>query len=250
MRTTGNGDVELLRVRANCLLAMGEIENAFRHLQQAMKSDPDNTKIRALYRTVKELQEKKTAGDDAFKRSDWGEAITQWTDCIQLAKDSPSYLAKLHFNRGTALTKQQKHEDAVRDCSKAIFYNAEYTKAYIRRGDSYLAMGEPENIQKSIRYQMPSVFVFQYDTLDLWCYCSFIFVIDVLFEFVWNDVLPATLKEIFCKWEYSVPIERCFISLFHVLRTDGTDQHTNSNNFSSSFVCFLSLLNYLLSYFI
>jgi DnaJ family protein C protein 7 len=151
MRTTGSGDVELLRVRANCLLAMGEIENAFKHLQQAVKSDPDNTKIRSLYRTVKELQDKKAAGDDAFKRSHWSEAITAWTDCIHLAKDSPSFLAKLHFNRGTALSKQKKHEDAVRDCTKAIYYHAEYTKAYIRRADSYLAMGGPENIQKSIR---------------------------------------------------------------------------------------------------
>ena len=150
MRTLGSGDIELLRVRAQCLLAMGEVENAFRHLQQAVKSDPDNTSIRSLYRSIKELQEKKTTGDEAFKRSQWAEAITAWTDCINLAKDSPSYLAKLHFNRGTALSKQKKHEDAVRDVSKAIFYNAEYTKAYIRRGDSYLALGGPENIQKAI----------------------------------------------------------------------------------------------------
>lgn len=153
MRSAANGDVDLLRVRANCLLAMGEVENAFKHLQQAMKSDPDNTTVRAQYRLVKELQEKKAAGDDAFKRQKWPEAITAWTDCLQLAKDSPSFLAKLHYNRATALSKQKQHDDVIKDCTKAIYYNVDYIKAYTRRGDSYLALGGQEKIERAIRYR-------------------------------------------------------------------------------------------------
>jgi len=150
MRSAANGDVELLKLRASCLLAMGDVENAFKHLQQAVKSDPDNTQVRAQYRMVREIQEKKNIGDEAFKLNKLPEAIAAWTDCIDLAKDSPSFLAKLHLNRGTALAKQKKHEDACKDCTKAIYYDPEYTKAYTRRSDSYLAQGGPEKIQRAI----------------------------------------------------------------------------------------------------
>lgn len=150
MRTAANGDVELLKLRASCLLALGDIENAFKHLQQAVKSDPDNVLVRQQYRMVREIQDKKNAGDEAFKLNRIPEAITAWTECISLSKDSPSFLAKLHFNRGMALAKQKQHDEACKDYTKAIYYNADYTKAYIRRSESYLALGGPEKIQRAI----------------------------------------------------------------------------------------------------
>ena len=52
MKTAANGDVDLLRLRARCFLELGDLENSLRHLQQAVRSDPDNTDLRALYKTV------------------------------------------------------------------------------------------------------------------------------------------------------------------------------------------------------
>jgi DnaJ homolog subfamily C member 7 len=146
----GHSDVDLLRVRAQCLLAMGEMDSAFKHLQQAMKADPDNTTVRSIYRSVKDLQERKQIGDDAFARGRWQEAYTSWSECINLAKESPSFLAKLYLNRGIALSKQKKQEDAIKDYTKAIYYNDEYLKAYIKRSEAYLAIGGPEKIQRGI----------------------------------------------------------------------------------------------------
>lgn len=150
MRSAQNGDSELLGLRARCLFSMGEIESSFKHLQQAVRSDPDNTELRAQYRLVKEIEEKKAQGDEYFKEGNFIEAIHAWSSCITLTKDSPSFQCKLYLNRATALFKQKKYDDAVKDCTKAIYYNHDYVKAYVRRSDCYLALGGPDKIQKAI----------------------------------------------------------------------------------------------------
>ena len=150
MKTAQKCDVEVLAMHAKCLFSMGEIENAVKHLQQAVRSDPDNTTIRAQYRSIRDIDEKKKAGDEAFKANKLEEAIENWSQCIDAVKDSPSFASKVHLNRGIAYTKVKKHELAVKDCTKAIYYNPEYIKAYIKRGDAYLAQGGPEKIQLAI----------------------------------------------------------------------------------------------------
>jgi DnaJ family protein C protein 7 len=150
MKTAQNGDVDLLRLRATCLFNMGDIDNALKHLQQAVRSDPDNTTVRAQYRSVKDIDEKKKAGDEAFKTGRNDEAISHWTLCIEQSSDSPVFASKVHLNRGVALAKLKKHDQAIKDFTKAIYYNTDYVKAYLKRADSYLAQGGPEKIQLAI----------------------------------------------------------------------------------------------------
>lgn len=152
MKQSNHGDVELLKLRASCLFAMSELESAIKHLQQGMRCDPDNTALRTQYRLYRDIDEKKTQGDEAFKRAQLKQAIDAWSECIMLIKsDSPMLLAKLYFNRATALSKENKFEDSLKDCNKAIYYNSEYVKAYIRRSEVFTSLGGPQNIQKSIQ---------------------------------------------------------------------------------------------------
>jgi len=67
MKTASNGDVDLLRLRARCFLDMGDLENAVKHLQQAVRSDPDNADLRAVFKSVRTLDEQKSNGDAQFK---------------------------------------------------------------------------------------------------------------------------------------------------------------------------------------
>ena len=150
MRTVGQGDVELLGLRARCFFTMGDIDNAFKHLQQAVRSDPDNTKIRGEYRKVKAIEESKSTGDSAFRQGNFAEAVEKYSTCIDLAKESRLFRSKVFLNRATALSKLEKFKESVNDCNQAIAHNKEYVKAYLRRAESYQALGEPEHIQKSI----------------------------------------------------------------------------------------------------
>lgn len=146
-----NGDVELLRLRARCLYFMGDVENSLKHLQQAVRSDPDNTGIRSYYRLIKEIEEKKSSGDSCFKAGNYQEAIDNYSSCIELTKDNKAFCSKLYLNRATAKSKLKLNEDAIKDCNLAINFNPEYLKAFMRRADCYLAVGGPEKIQHAIR---------------------------------------------------------------------------------------------------
>lgn len=151
MRNAQNGDVDLLRLRAKCLFTMGDVENSLKHCQQAVRSDPDNTVVRALYRQLKEISEMKAAGDASFKQGSFDEAIENYSTCINLSSASKSFSAKVHLNRATAYAKVSKYTESVKDCSVAIAYNRQYVKAYTRRAESYLSLGEPEKIDKAIK---------------------------------------------------------------------------------------------------
>jgi DnaJ family protein C protein 7 len=129
----------------------GDLENAMKHLQQAVRSDPDNTTVRTYYRKIKEIDERKTAGDEAFKSGDHNAAVEAYAQCITLTKGNRPFSAKLHLNRATAYLRLKNYDNAVKDCSNAIYYNDKYVKAYLRRAESYVASNTPENIEKGIR---------------------------------------------------------------------------------------------------
>jgi DnaJ family protein C protein 7 len=151
MKNAQNGDVELLRLRAKCLFTMGDVENSLKHCQQAVRSDPDNLVVRALYRQLKEINEKKSTGDASFKQASFEDAIENYSTCINLSTASKSFSAKVHLNRATAYAKISKFAESVKDCSVAIAYNRQYVKAYTRRAESYMSLGGPEYIDKAIK---------------------------------------------------------------------------------------------------
>ena len=150
MKNASNVDVDLLRLRSICLFKMGDIENSVKHLAQAMRSDPDNTSTRTIYRQMKEVNEKKTSGDGSFKEKNYQKAIDNYSACIELSKASQAFSSKVHLNRATAYTKLENFPASVKDATVAIAYNPDYLKAYLRRAESYMSIGEPESIQKGI----------------------------------------------------------------------------------------------------
>ncbi len=150
MRGVVHVDTELLRLRARCLYDMGDVENAVKHLQQALRSDPDNNAIRTWYRKLKEVDENKTQGNNAFKANQFEEAITFWTNAINLDRDHKTVNAKLHCNCANAYSKLRKHEEAIRECDKAIRYDRNFVKAYMRRAESNYAIGSEQSLQKAL----------------------------------------------------------------------------------------------------
>ena len=159
MKSAVNGDVELLHLRAQIFDYMGDLDNALKHLQQAVRSDPDNTHVRTYYRKIRNITDMKKNGDESFRSGANADAIASWSQAIEeCSTDNPLYVAKLLLNRATALSKLKKYADSVTDCSSAIRKNKEYVKAFLRRAESYMAIGEPENIQLAIRYNELSTF--------------------------------------------------------------------------------------------
>ena len=147
--SNGSNDFDLLSLRSNILYAMGDMENTLKHLQQAVRLDPDNTTIRSFYRKIKEFEEKREAGNTSFKENKYEEAIAFWTVCIDMDPKNKA-IAKLYCNRATANSKIKKNELAVDDATKAIEIDPFYIKAYSRRADSNYTLGGENRIKASI----------------------------------------------------------------------------------------------------
>jgi DnaJ family protein C protein 7 len=123
-----------------------------KHLQQAVRSDPDNTTVRAYYRKIKEIDERKNAGDECFKTGDHQGAIDAYSQCITLTKTNRPFSSKLHLNRGICHLRLKQYDSAVKDFNNAIYYNDKYIKAYVRRAEAYIGKNTPEDIERGIRW--------------------------------------------------------------------------------------------------
>jgi DnaJ family protein C protein 7 len=145
------GDIELLSLRARIFYKMGDIENAVKHYQSALKCDPDNATVRSLYRKYKEIDEKKEGGNAAFKQGSFGPAIEMWSQAIQLDPSNSALVTKLYSNRATALFKLKRYEESIQDCGRTISMDSRFIKAYSRRAECYFALGGKENLEKCIR---------------------------------------------------------------------------------------------------
>ncbi len=151
MRTAASSDIELIDIRAQCLYKMGDLDNAKTHLQSALRLDPDNKNIRNFYKKIKEIEEKKEAGATAFKSSNYTDAISLWSECIDLDPLNDSYNVKLYNNRASALSKVKKYQEAIADLDKAIGIDDSYTKAYLKRADCYYSLGGVDKINLCIK---------------------------------------------------------------------------------------------------
>eukprot|EP01041_Mallomonas_annulata_P010720 gene10720-22385_t len=151
MKVAKNGDIELLHLRAKALYLLSDLPNAIKHLQQAMRSDPDNTELRIFLRKIREVEEQKEIGNNAFKQSKYQEAIDAWTSCINKDPANKTYNAKLYCNRANAHLKLKRPEEAVRDCDRSLNANADYVKAYLRRAEANFAIGGVEELKRCVR---------------------------------------------------------------------------------------------------
>ena len=141
----------LLFWRAKSLYYMDQVPSAIKHLQEAMRDDPDNSNYRTEIKKWKSMEKEKEAGNEAFKGSRFQEAIDRWTQCLGVDPQHRTYNAKLYLNRATAYSKLRDHEKAVADCGEALKLDDKYIKAYNRRAESLRVLGEKSHLEQAIR---------------------------------------------------------------------------------------------------
>lgn len=142
---------ELLYLRARCLYFQGEFPNAIKHLKMSLHSDPDNVKYIKEIKRIRQLDNKKEDANAAFKQASWQEAIDKYSDCLLLDPKNKPFNAKLHSNRATAYSKLLKYDEAIKDCDTALYYDASYAKAVLRKAVCLRAKGEVGDLDQALR---------------------------------------------------------------------------------------------------
>ncbi len=91
---------------------------------------------------MKAQEEAKKKGNDAFKSGDHKSAIQYYTEGIDQDPKNRNVISTLYANRAAAYMKAKKFQEALSDCNKAIELNEEYAKAYLRRGEIKMELGD------------------------------------------------------------------------------------------------------------
>ena len=105
----------------------------------------------SLTKQVRLLEARKKAGDEAFKRGAYQEAVVAWTECLGVDPSLKAFNAKLYNNRATAFGKLRRHQEAVDHCGQAIALEPGYVKAFRRRAESLYAMGGASFVLMRVR---------------------------------------------------------------------------------------------------
>jgi len=84
-------------------------------------------------------EQEKQAGNDLFKKGDFGGAVKRYSEAI---KRNPND-AKIYSNRAACYTKLMSFDLALADCEKAITLEPTFIKAYLRKAKVLQGMSQP-----------------------------------------------------------------------------------------------------------
>jgi DnaJ family protein C protein 7 len=141
-------NVDYLYVRGLTLCYNGQTEVAKKTWMEALRLDPDNTSCRLAIKRMNRQEEAKEKGNQEFKSGKYEAAVTHYTEGIEQDPQNKNVVSTLYANRGAANWKLKKHREAISDCDKAIDINDGYAKAYLRRGDIKMEIGEYEEASR------------------------------------------------------------------------------------------------------
>lgn len=105
-----------------------------------------------MVETIEDSGTFKEKGNEAFKRSEWDEAIAQYTKAIKLGEqEKHKELAIYYKNRAAAYLKIEAYERAYSDCTKSLELQANDQKALFRRVQALEALERFEEAYKDAR---------------------------------------------------------------------------------------------------
>ena len=148
LRDIDNNNSEALFLRGQALYYAGSTESGLSHVTQALMIDPDNQKCLQFRKQIKKIEQLKEEGNKLLRAGKFQESYDEYSKAIEIDPKNANLNAVLYCNRAAAATKLGKHQVAIKDATKAIELNENYTKAYIRRGSSYVELEQYEDAMR------------------------------------------------------------------------------------------------------
>ncbi|GAV64063.1 Thioredoxin domain-containing protein/TPR_2 domain-containing protein/TPR_8 domain-containing protein/TPR_11 domain-containing protein [Cephalotus follicularis] len=93
-----------------------------------------------------DAEEVKRAGNEQYKRGNFGEALSLYDKAIALAPGNAAYRS----NRAAALTGLGRVVEAVKECEEAVRLDPNYGRAHQRLASLYLRLGQVDNARKHL----------------------------------------------------------------------------------------------------
>mmetsp|Transcript_34841 Transcript_34841/g.56266 ORF Transcript_34841/g.56266 Transcript_34841/m.56266 type:complete len:477 (+) Transcript_34841:222-1652(+) len=135
---------DLLFLRGKALLYSGATDQAIKHLEEALRNDPDHRRARELRKLFKAMEKAKTEGNEFFKIGKCPEAIEAYTTALGMDPLNTTFNSTVYCNRAAAKMRKKDFKVALEDCDEALKLNADYVKAISRRAECLMQLEEYE----------------------------------------------------------------------------------------------------------
>ena len=134
-----------LYVRSTLFYREGELARAAAFLKEALRVDPDHKLSRVLLKKVKQLEQAKEDGNQAFKTGQYQQAFDLYTKALELDPSITDFNCKLFSNRAMVLSKLGRYEESIEDCNRALQIDPDFFKVLLRRADCYMKLEKFED---------------------------------------------------------------------------------------------------------
>ncbi|EGR31789.1 hypothetical protein IMG5_101980, partial [Ichthyophthirius multifiliis] len=133
---------DLCYLQGICELYNGNTDKAKTLFKNGMTLDPDNTKCRTALKKAQRAEQLKEQGNEAIKQENYDESIRHYDEALQIDPNNKKLNAVLRSNRALAWVKKKEYKKAMEDTNIAIDLNPQYFRAFLRRADIKMKMGD------------------------------------------------------------------------------------------------------------
>lgn len=134
-------------LRGMALLLSSDLEQAQRHLREALRLDPDDSEAaRAMKRARKLERHMESAKSSATARA-FETAEMEYTSALSLVDDMAQrapLVATLHAERASARLRLKSYDEALKDCALAIYAQDDCKSAWLTKAQVLHALGRHE----------------------------------------------------------------------------------------------------------
>jgi len=133
-------------LRARALLFSADLDQAQKHLREALRLDPDDAEAGRAIKKVRKLERHMDAAKDAARQREFERASEEYTEALQLV-GIPTHAplsANLHAERAAARLRLKDFDAALKDCALAIYGQDDCKSAWLTKAQALHALGRHE----------------------------------------------------------------------------------------------------------
>ena len=137
---------EAYMLRGMALMFNADLDQAQKHLREALRLDPDGQEAGRTIKKVRKLERHVDAAKQAASSRAFETAASEYTEALSVA-DAPQHAplsASLHAERGAARLRLKDYEQALKDCAIAIYAQDDCKSAWLTRAQALHALERHE----------------------------------------------------------------------------------------------------------
>jgi tetratricopeptide (TPR) repeat protein len=124
-------NVEALLLRGRAYYYTADHEMTMRHLREALKFDPEHIDAKKLFNQLKRLIARFQAGEEAFKKGDFKEALQNYEASVEIDPEHREFNKHTYLKICRTLTKLKEIDKAMGACDMALEIDNSLIDAHI-----------------------------------------------------------------------------------------------------------------------